>query len=100
VHSRRYFVEAEPTDPRAVEGLAFIRTLYAVEKELRDERAQIGERFTHDDAVRLRETRAGPNLAKFADWLEVQTLSTPPKGLFGQAVGYARNQTHTSNAPH
>ena len=27
MHARRYFVEAEPTDPRAVEGLAFARTL-------------------------------------------------------------------------
>ena len=35
MHARRYFVEAEPTDPRAVEALAFIRTLYAVEKELK-----------------------------------------------------------------
>jgi len=38
VHARRYFVEAGPTDPRAVEALAFIRTLYAVEKELQDDR--------------------------------------------------------------
>ena len=27
-----------------------------------------------------------------ADWLEVQHRSATPKGLFGQAVGYARNQ--------
>lgn len=92
MHARRYFVEAEPSDPRAVEALAFIRTLYAVEKELKDERAQLGERFTNDDAVNWRRTRAGPILVKFSDWLEIQHRSATPKSLFGQAVGYARNQ--------
>ncbi len=78
--------------PRAVEALAFLRTLYAVEKELKDERARLGERFTNDDAVKLATTRAGPILAAFADWLEVQHRSATPKSLFGQAVGYVRNQ--------
>ena len=92
MHARRYFVEAKPIDPRAIEALAFIRTLYAVEKELKDERAGLGERFTNDDAMNRRRTRAGPILATFADWLEVQHRSATPKSLFGQAVGYARNQ--------
>ncbi|MFO0849885.1 MAG: transposase [Gemmataceae bacterium] len=92
MHARRYFVDAEPSDPRAVEALAFIRTLYAVEKELKDEWVRHGERFTLNDAVRWRQTRAGPILAKFADWLEVQNRSATPKSLFGQAVGYTRNQ--------
>ena len=92
MHARRYFVEAEPSDPRAVESLAFIRTLYAVEKELKDERARLGERVTHDNAMNRRRTRAGPILAKFSDWLEEQQRSATPKSLFGRAVGYARNQ--------
>ena len=92
MHARRYFVDAEPSDPRAVEALAFIRTLYAVEKELKNERARHGERFTNHDAVNWRRTRAGPILAKFSDWLEVQHRSATPKSLFGQAVGYVRNQ--------
>jgi hypothetical protein len=92
VHARRYFVEAEPTDPRAVEALAFIRTLFAVERELKDERARLGEGFRDDDVVRWRKTRAGPILRRFADWLELQNRTATPKSLFGQAVGYARNQ--------
>jgi len=47
MHARRYFVGAEPSHPRAVEALAFIRTLYAVEKELKDERARLDARFTN-----------------------------------------------------
>lgn len=92
MHARRYFVEAEPSDPRAVEALAFIRTLYAVEREIQDEREKLGEKFTDADAARVRRTRAGPILARFSDWLEAQHRGATPKSLFGQAVAYARNQ--------
>ena len=92
MHARRYFVEAEPTDPRAVEALAFVRTLYAVEREIKVEREKWGDKFTAADAVRVRRTRAGPILANFAGWLDLHSRSATPKSLFGQAVGYARNQ--------
>lgn len=92
MHARRYYVEAVPSDPRAVEALAFIRTLYAVEREIKDERERWGERFTDADVVRVRQTRAGPILAEFAGWLDEHHRSATPKSLFGQAVGYARNQ--------
>jgi transposase len=92
MHARRYFVEAEPTDPRAVEALAFIRTLYAVEREIGVERDKLGEKFTDADVVRVRQARAGPILVAFADWLDEHHRSATPKSLFGQAVAYARNQ--------
>ncbi|QJW93767.1 IS66 family transposase [Frigoriglobus tundricola] len=92
MHARRYFVEAEPSDPRAVEALAFVRTLYAVERAIHDERDRPGRTFTDADVVRVRRTRAGPILTAFAGWLDVQHRSATPKSLFGQAVGYARNQ--------
>ena len=92
MHARRYFVETQTCDPRAVEALAFIRTLYAVEREIQVEREKPDGTFTDADVVRVRRTRAGPILAAFADWLEVQHRATTPKSLFGQAVGYAVNQ--------
>ncbi len=92
MHARRYFVEAEPSDPRAVEALAFVRTLYAVEREIRDERDKLGESFTEADVVRMRRTRAVPILAQFAGWLDMEHRSATPKSLFGQAVAYSRNQ--------
>jgi transposase len=92
MHARRYFVEAEPFDPRAVEALAFIRTLYAVEREIKEHREKPGGTFTNADVVRLRRTRAGPILAQFGDWIEVQRRSATPKSLFGQAIEYSRNQ--------
>lgn len=92
MHARRYFVEAEPSDPRAVEALAFIRTLYAVERDIKDERDKPGSTFTDADAVRVRQTRAGPIMAQFSDWLEMHHRQATPKSLFGQAVEYSRNQ--------
>jgi transposase len=92
MHARRYFVEAVPSDPRSVDALAFIRTLYAIEREIRDERDKLGETFTNADGVRLRRTRAGPILATFADWLEEQRRRATPRSLFGQAIEYSRNQ--------
>ena len=58
MHARRYFVEAEPSDPRAVEALAFIRTLYAVEREIKDEREKLGE-HVHRRRRGAAETNAG-----------------------------------------
>jgi transposase len=95
MHARRYFVEAEPTDPRAVEALAFVRNLYAVEREIKVGREKLGEGFTDAEVVRVRRTRAGPILTAFAYWLDVQHRSATPKNLFGQATGYARNQWPT-----
>jgi transposase len=92
MHARRYFVEAEPSDPRAVEALAFIRTLYAVEREVKDEREKLCGQFADGDVVRLRQTRAGPILAKFSDWLEEHRRQATPKSPFGQALDYCRNQ--------
>lgn len=81
-HARRYFVEAEPGDPRAVEALAFIRTLYAVERDIKVERGKPEATFNDADVVRVRRTRAGPILSAFADWLKAQHRSTTPKSLF------------------
>ena len=97
MHARRYFVEAEPTDPRAVEALAFIRTLYAVERDIKVEREKPGEMFADADVARVRRTRAGPILAEFRDWLEVQQsirdTEEPVRSgrrVFPEPVGFAR----------
>lgn len=66
--------------------------LYAVAREITVERDKHGETFTDADVVRVRQTRAAQILAPFAGWLGVQHRSTTPKSLFGQGVGYARNQ--------
>jgi transposase len=89
-HVRRKFVEARPNNPaKASEALAYIRTLYAVEKEIVD------GKLTSDAAVSLRQARASPVVRKFGEWLELEGRSALPKSPFGQAVSYARNQWPT-----
>ena len=85
-HVRRKFVEAQANNPaKATEALAFIRTLYAVEKEIAE------KELTGDIAVSLRKTRAGPILKQFGEWLDDEHRTALPKSPFGQAVTYARN---------
>jgi hypothetical protein len=94
MHARRGFVDAQDSEPKAHDALAYIRTLYTVERDIKE------QGLAGDNAVSLRRTRAGPILDAFAHWLEEQNRVALPKSLFGQAVAYTRNQTHTSNAPH
>jgi hypothetical protein len=42
--------------------------------------------------VRHRQSRAGPILAAYSDWLDKVRRRATPKSLFGQAVEYSRNQ--------
>ena len=74
---------------KASEALAYIRTFYAVEKEI------VEGKLSSDSAVSLRQARAGPILRKFGEWLEVEQRTMQPKSSFGQAVSYACNQWPT-----
>jgi transposase len=86
MHARRAFVEAQASDPaKASEALAFVRTLYAVEREIAE------QSLTGDAGASLRRTRAGPVLDRFAAWLEVESRTARPKSPLGAAVLYARN---------
>jgi transposase len=89
-HVRRKFVEAQESSPaQASRALAYIRTLYAVEREIAE------KKLTGDGVVHPRRTRAGPILKAFGEWLEEEHRTALPKSPFGQAVGYARNQWPT-----
>ena len=87
---RRKFVDARVNNPaKASEALAYIRTLYAVEKEIAD------GKLASDAVVSLRHARAGPILRRFGEWLEVEQRTALPKSPFGAAVSYALNQWPT-----
>ena len=89
MHVRRGFHDAREQDPRAVEALAVIRTLYAVERDAKE--LKLG-----DTALSAyRREHAGPILDRFADWLTEQRRTALPKSGFGQAVSYAVNQWPT-----
>jgi transposase len=89
-HVRRKFVDARTNNAaKASEALAYIRTLYAVEQEILD------EKLAGDAVVFRRQTRAGPILRKLGEWLDVEQRTALPKSPFGQAVSYALNQWPT-----
>jgi transposase len=89
-HVRRKFIESRTNNAaKASLALAYIRTLYAVEKEILD------EKLAGDAVVSRRQARAGPILRTFGEWLEVEQRTMLPKSPFGQAVSYARNQWPT-----
>ena len=84
---RRKFVETQSSDlAKASAALAFIRTLYAVERQIQT------EHLVGDTAVSLRRSRAGPIVQQFGEWIEQEHRTALPKSPLGQAVGYARNQ--------
>ena len=86
MHVRRNFFDAKNRDARAVEALAFIRRLYAVERNAKD------RKLTGENLTRYRQEHAKPVLTAFATWLmEMQRVALPSSG-FGEAVRYAINQ--------
>lgn len=89
MHVRRGFYELREQDPRAVEALTFIRSLYAIEREA-------AKQGLSDNALSLyRRENSQPVLGRFAEWLAVQQRLALPKSGFGQAVNYAVNQWPT-----
>jgi transposase/uncharacterized coiled-coil protein SlyX len=85
----RGFHDARDKDPRAAEALAFIRTLYDVERQIQDLELRA------DAVSHYRRDHAKPILDAFAEWLTEQRRTALPASVFGQAVTYATNQWPT-----
>jgi transposase len=83
-HTRRYFVEALPTDARAAPILARVRQLYHVE----DEAAGLA---AEDRRVRRRE-QSVPILAEIDTQRLALTTTVLPKSPLGDALRYLDNQ--------
>jgi transposase len=91
-HVRRNFVKV--IDARGKGGkkpgsaevaLDYIRELYALEKAARKQELSVSERCL------FRREKAEAILSGFKAWMDKQVLLTPPKGLLGKALSYARN---------
>jgi hypothetical protein len=84
-HARRKFFDAMKSDAeRGRIALAYIRSLYDVEKRARD----LNETERRD----LRVAEAKPQLALFKEWLDKAAQKVLPKSPIGEAVGYALAQ--------
>ena len=89
-HARRKFDEAikaagkTPKKPKASEGLAFIRRLYAVEHELAD--------VEPEDRYKGRLLRSKPVLEAFLAWLQDTNEVCLAQSHLGKAIYYCLNQ--------
>jgi len=99
-HCRRYFYDARRSDhARSAQALAYIRLLYDVEKEAREQFKAQGEHLIRSlSAIRLelRQKQAVGHLDNFKAWLEAQQVvnggQVLPKSPMGEAITYALNQ--------
>lgn len=81
-HARRYFTDALPSDAAsALEAVARIRGLYAIERQAKD--------LTVAERLALRQKEAKPQLTALQTWLEAQRRLTVRKSPLGQAIQYA-----------
>ena len=84
-HARRKFFDSMKSDEkRARVALAYIRSLYEVEKRGRD--------LNETDRQKLRIAEAKPSLDTFKIWLEAESMKALPKSPMGDAIGYALAQ--------
>ena len=86
-HVRRKFFEARNNDPiRANKALGFIKKLYALEHEAREEKLSFEQRH------KLREQKAKPIWEDFSAWLDEQITEVLPQSAIGKAITYAINR--------
>lgn len=88
-HARRHFHEAEASDrARAHTAMAYIRQLYAIEKEARElVVAQELQGAAADDVfLRCRQETSLKVLTDFKIWLEAEQPKVLPKSLIGLAI--------------
>jgi len=93
-HVRRKFFEAEKIsgqDGAAKEGLAFIRKLYNIERELRQAKEE--DKITDEEFLEKRKTHAVPVLNDFKAWLLCHGEDVVPTSLLlGKAISYTVRQ--------
>jgi transposase len=99
-HARKKFADAQNSDPeRALAGKAWIRQLYDVEDEAKDEVARLN--LTGADAaavfLRLRQEKSRPVLESFHEWLRGQYAQVLPKSPIAAAIKYVLNQWEALN---
>ena len=93
-HARRYFADvlkackktSKMKKGKAGTAILFIKRLYAVEHEAKD------QHFTHDQIYNLRQEKALLILDEFKTWLDENVKRVPPQSVLGKAINYSLNQ--------
>ena len=83
-HARREFERALDNDkPRAEKALLMIQKLYAVERQVRE------EKLTPEQVKELRLDKALPVINELGKWIFKEIKNTLPKSRIGKAMAYA-----------
>jgi transposase len=91
-HARRKFYDAKGNDQaRSATAMAYIRQLYAIEAQAREQIAaqKLDGAAADEVRFRLRQDNSLPILAAFKTWLETEQPKVLPKSLIGLAIAYA-----------
>jgi transposase len=92
MHARRKFYEARTSDPpRAHRALAWIKLLYDVEREAKEEHEAEGYEAFVAARHALRGERSRPIFQQFHDWLVAEAPKVLPKSPIGAAIQYSLN---------
>jgi transposase len=83
-HARRYFVEAEDSEPGfSKEAVDRFRELYGIERALKDAGASV-------DRIReVRQAESIPKLSSLRDWMAVTRTKVLDKGPLAKAIDYS-----------
>ena len=91
VHSRRYFDEAEKSDPEQVAmALALIAALYKIESDIHEQNLTGAEKLAH------REKYSRPIVDQFFTWVheQHQRADLLPSDPFSKALAYVQKREH------
>jgi transposase len=95
-HARKRYKEAVQTDMRATCGMAFIKSLYAVEDKIRKLRHSEWRDLTLDDQaariVEIRQRDSVPLLRSLREWIDKTIGEVLPKTKLADAFRYTLNQ--------
>lgn len=100
-HARKRYKEAALSDVRATCGMAFIKSLYAVEDKIRKLRHKEWQGLTLDEQaariVEIRQSESVPLLQSFRQWIDKTIGDTLPKTKLAEAFRYTLNQWEALN---
>jgi hypothetical protein len=100
-HARKRYKEAAESDVRANCALAFIKSMYAVEKTIRELRQREWGELTVDERaariVEIRQRDTAPLLKSFREWIDKTCGDVLPKSKLGEAFRYTLNQWDALN---
>jgi transposase len=84
-HNRRYYFKSLSSDPeRAKTALAFIKSLFQIERAYATAPPEVRHK--------IRQQQAAPIVTDFFDWCDAQAAAVLDETPIAKAIGYSRNQ--------